>query len=195
MGTALLQPGTRFGDYELMRKLEDGGMGEVWKAAQIHSDQLVAIKFIKPALLEDAANKTRFLNEAKTLGRLEHDRIVPLYGVAEDRGRMALILRFIDGESLARRIDRLGALPLDLAMSCARDVLAALGFAHERGIVHRDVKPHNILIDQREHFFLSDFGIAVAEFVGRDTAIGTSVGTWHYMSPEQIERPRDLDPH
>lgn len=195
MAALALQPGARFGDYELLRRLESGGMGEVWKASQIHSDQLVAIKFIKQHLLDDPDHEKRFLIEAKTLGKLEHDRIVPLYGVCEDQGRLALILRFVDGESLARRIDRLGALPIDLALSCARDVLPALGMAHENGIVHRDIKPQNILIDARERFFLSDFGIAVTEFAGRGTAEGTSLGTLHYMSPEQIEKPRWLDPH
>src|ERR1700692_883171 len=107
MGTAVMQPGNIFGDYELLRKIDDGGMGEVWKASQVHSHQLVAIKFIKASLLDDRVNRTRFLKEARTLARLEHDRIVPLYTVTEDSGRLALILRFIDGESLAGRIDRL----------------------------------------------------------------------------------------
>jgi eukaryotic-like serine/threonine-protein kinase len=195
MSSSLLQPGNRFGDYELLRKIEAGGMGEVWKASQIHSEQLVAIKFIKPHLLDDPVHKSRFLQEAKTLARLEHDRIVPLYGVCEASGRLALILRFIDGESLARRIDRLGAVPPNLALACVRDILPALDFAHSKGIVHRDIKPQNILIDSRERFFLSDFGIAVTEFAGRATAEGTSLGTLHYMSPEQIENPRALDPH
>jgi serine/threonine protein kinase len=195
MSTSFLQPGNRFGDYELLFKIEAGGMGEVWKASQVHSDQLVAIKFIKPHLLDDPGHKNRFLQEAKTLARLEHDRIVPLYGVCEDSGRLGLILRFIDGESLAGRIDRLGALPVDTALACARDILPALDFAHSQGIVHRDIKPQNILIDSRDRFFLSDFGIAVAEFAGRLTAAGANLGTLHYMSPEQIDNPRALDPH
>jgi serine/threonine protein kinase len=111
MATSILQPGNRFGGYELLRKLESGGMGEVWKASQVHSEQLVAIKFINLHLLDDPANETRFLNEAKTLARLEHDRIVPLYGVCEDQGRLALVLRFVDGESLARRIAGLAPFP------------------------------------------------------------------------------------
>jgi serine/threonine protein kinase len=173
-------------------------MGEVWKASQVYSNQLVAIKFVRPDLLKVPEFRTRFLNEAKTLARLEHDRIVPFYGVREENGRLALVLRFVDGESVARRIDRLGPMPLELAMMCARDVLPALGYAHENDVVHRDVKSHNILISVKDHkecFFLSDFGIAVAEFSGRETDVGTSVGTLHYMSPEQIEGSPDLDPH
>jgi hypothetical protein len=126
------------------------------------------------------------------LGRLEQDRIVTLYTVVEDDMRLALVLRFIDGNSLADRIDAEGALPLNFLAASVRDIVPALGFAHERGIIHRDIKPQNVLVDRQGRSFLTDFGIAVADFAERGTVTGFSVGTPHYMSPEQIQTPRAI---
>ena len=167
-------------------------MGDVWMARDTHADRPVALKFIKPHLLDDPGFRTRFLNEARTLGRLEHDRVVTLYTVLDHDGHMALVLRFIDGESLAGRIDSRGPLPVDFVLACARDILPALGFAHERGVIHRDIKPQNILVDRQDRSFLTDFGIAVGDFLQRGTVTGFAVGTPHYMSPEQIQTPRDI---
>ena len=132
-------------------------MGDVWMARDTHADRPVALKFIKPHLLDDPGFRTRFLNEARTLGRLEHDRVVTLYTVLDHDGHMALVLRFIDGESLAGRIDSRGPLPVDFVLACARDILPALGFAHERGVIHRDIKPQNILVDRQDRSFLYPF--------------------------------------
>jgi serine/threonine protein kinase len=189
---APLQPLQRVGDYELVRLLGAGGMGDVWLATDTRAERPVALKFIKPHLLADQGFRTRFLNEAKTLGRLEHDRIVTLYNVVESDGHLALVLRFIDGVSLADRIDADGALPLDTVLACARDVLEALGFAHEHGTIHRDIKSQNVLIDRRGRAFLTDFGIAVGSLVQRNTMTGFAIGTPHYMSPEQIQTPSAL---
>jgi eukaryotic-like serine/threonine-protein kinase len=189
---ATQQPQFRIGGYELVRLLGRGGMGEVWLASDTRADRLVAIKFIKPGYLDDPAVRTRFLNEARTLGRLEQDRIVTLYNVVEDGTSLALVLRFIDGASLADRIDAQGALPLDFVAASARDILPALGFAHEHGIIHRDIKPQNVLVDKRGRSFLTDFGIAIGDFAERGTVTGFAVGTPHYMSPEQIQTPRSI---
>jgi eukaryotic-like serine/threonine-protein kinase len=187
---ATQQPQFRIGGYELVRLLGRGGMGEVWLARDTRADRPVAIKFIKPGYLDDPAIRTRFLNEAKTLGRLEQDRIVTLYNVVEDGNNLALVLRFIDGTSLADRIDAQGALPLEFVAASARDILPALGFAHEHGIIHRDIKPQNVLVDKLGRSFLTDFGIAIGDFAERGTVTGFAVGTPHYMSPEQIQTPR-----
>lgn len=189
-----LQPQTRIGSYELTRLLGEGGMGDVWLAQDLLADRRVALKFIKPHLLADSGFRTRFINEAKTLGKLEHDRIVTLYSVVEADVHLALVLRFIDGKSLAHRIDTQGALPLEFVLSCAHDVLPALQFAHDSGIIHRDIKPENILVDSRDRCFLMDFGIAVATFAERGTMTGLAIGTPHYMSPEQIRTPRQITP-
>ncbi len=167
-------------------------MGDVWLATDTRAERPVALKFIKPHLLADPGFRARFLNEARTLGRLEHDRIVTLYSVLESSGHLALVLRFIDGRSLADRIDGEGALPLDAVLACARDILPALGFAHERGTIHRDIKSQNVLVDRQGRSFLTDFGIAVGDLAQRSTMTGVAIGTPHYMSPEQIQTPRAL---
>ena len=185
-------PCSKIGDYQLVRLLGKGGMGEVWLASDIRADRPVAVKFIKAGYLDDPAVRTRFLNEARTLGRLEQDRIVTLYNVVEDGSALALVLRFIDGISLADRIDEEGALPIDFVLASARDILPALGFAHEHGVIHRDIKPQNVLVDRQQHSFLTDFGIAIGDFAERGTVTGFAVGTPHYMSPEQIQTPRQI---
>lgn len=189
---ATQQPQFRIGGYEAIRLLGRGGMGEVWLAADTRADRPVAVKFIKPGFLDDPDIRTRFLNEAKTLGRLEQDRIVTLYNVVEDGTNLALVLRFIDGTSLADRIDAQGALPLDFIAASARDIVPALGFAHEHGIIHRDIKPPNVLVDRMGRSFLTDFGIAIGDFAERGTVTGFAVGTPDYMSPEQIQTPREV---
>ncbi len=189
---AIFEPHMEIGGYELLRLLGEGGMGEVWLARDKRADRFVALKFIKPHLLNDPGFRARFSHEAKTLGKLEHDRIVTLYAVLDEGEYLALVLRFIDGNSLADKIDAQGALALPFVLSCARDILPALGFAHENGIIHRDIKPPNILVDSRDRCFLMDFGIAVAEFAERGTMTGLAIGTPHYMSPEQIRTPREI---
>lgn len=173
-----------------MQRLGVGGMGEVWLAKEHHPRRSVALKFVRPELLRDASFRTRFRNEAETLAGLEHDRIVALYRLLEEEGHLALVLRYIQGSTLADRIDGAsGPLPLDFVLSVARDVLQALGFAHRRGTIHRDIKPQNILVDVNGHAFLTDFGIAVGDAVERNTVAGFAIGTPHYMSPEQIRTP------
>jgi serine/threonine-protein kinase len=188
----MLRPATQIAGYELVRPLDAGGMGDVWLAKEPLTGRDVALKFVKPHLLSDPSFHARFLNEARTLARLEHDRIVPLLRPIDADGHLALVLRYIEGESLAKRIDRHGALPLDVVIGYARDILPALGYAHEQGTIHRDIKPPNILIDRQNRAFLTDFGIAVTDVVERNTMLGFSVGSPHYMSPEQIRTPQDI---
>lgn len=185
-------PQLRSADYQLVSRLGRGGMGEVWKANDLKADRQVALKFIRRDYLDNPEVRKRFLTEARTLGRLEHDRIVTLYNVLDDGENLALVLRFIDGNSLGDRIDENGAQPLEFVFSSARDILPALGFAHSRGVIHRDIKAPNILVDTEGRSFLTDFGIAAVEFTERGTQFGTSVGTPHYMSPEQIKTPREI---
>jgi len=186
-----LQPGTRIGGCELVRRLGVGGMGEVWLANEANPRRAVALKFVKPELLRDAGFRTRFRNEAETLAGLEHDRIVPLYRLLEEEGHLALVLRYIPGSTLADRIDAAtGPLSMDVVLAVARDVLRALGFAHRRGTIHRDIKPQNVLVDPEGQSFLTDFGIALGDAVERSTLAGFAIGTPHYMSPEQIRTPQ-----
>jgi serine/threonine-protein kinase len=189
---ATLQNGAKIGCYRLDRLLGEGGMGEVWLALDEPADRLVALKFIKPHLLRDPSMRQRFTNEAKTLGKLDHDRIVPLYAVVEQGEHLAFVLKFVQGESLAQRIDRQFPLAAGLILASARDILPALAEAHRRGIIHRDLKPQNILVDSQDRSFLTDFGIAVSDSVERATVGPQAIGTPHYMSPEQILKPREI---
>jgi serine/threonine-protein kinase len=167
-------------------------MGEVWQALDMPADRLVALKFIRPELLNNAQVRTRFANEAKTLGKLEQDRIVPLYAVVEEGDTLAFALRYIDGQPLSDRIDSQGPQSEKFALTFSRDILTALGYAHEHNVIHRDIKPQNILVTKQDQCFLTDFGIAVAGFLERATVGSFAIGTPHYMSPEQIMRPRDI---
>jgi serine/threonine protein kinase len=189
---AVLQPGSTISCYQLIKLLGEGGMGEVWQAHDTPADRPVALKFIRPELVNNTQVRTRFLNEAKTHGKLEHDRIVPLYAVLEEGDRLAFVLRFIEGQSLADVIRSHFPLSEEFVLSSARDILHALGYAHQHGVIHRDVKPQNVLVDREGRCFLTDFGIAVADFLERATVGAFAIGTPHYMSPEQIIRPRDI---
>ncbi len=115
-----LQPNSNVGGYRLIKQLGEGGMGEVWLAQELRADREVALKFIRPALLGDPSFRTRFSNEARTLGKLEHDRIVTLYAVLDEGEHLALVLRFIDGQSLADKIDNQGALPMHFVLGRVR---------------------------------------------------------------------------
>jgi serine/threonine protein kinase len=189
---AALHPEQVVGCYKLIRLLGEGGMGEVWQALDMPADRLVALKFIRPELLNNRQVRTRFANEAKTLGKLEQDRIVPLYAVVEEGDMLAFALRYIDGQSLADRIDAQGPQSEKFALIFSRDILGALGYAHEHDVIHRDIKPQNILVTKQDQCFLTDFGIAVAAFLERATLGPIAIGTPHYMSPEQILRPSEV---
>jgi serine/threonine protein kinase len=186
------EPKLRIGDYELVRPLGRGGMGEVWQARDVRLHRHVALKLITPELLESPSHRARFHDEAIALAKLSHERVVTIFDVLDEGGVMALVLQYIDGESLSRRIDAEGVLPLSFVVKCVRDILPALGAAHKHGIIHRDIKPANILVDGEERSFLADFGIAVGDFAERRTTTGLLNGTAPYMSPEQIDRPEDL---
>ena len=127
-----LGAGSKIGCYELIKLLGEGGMGEVWLAHDERADRSVALKFIQPHLLNDPKMRVRFTNEARTLGKLEHDRIVTLYAVLEEDEYLAFVLRFIEGQSLAERIRLQFPLPMSFIVSSARDILSALeiGRAH-----------------------------------------------------------------
>ena len=187
-----MAPGESLGHYTLERYLGGGGMGEVWIARDTRAARRVALKLIRRHLAEEPMFRQRFLNEARTLGQLEHERIVPLYAVLDEQGELGLALRYIEGHSLEQRLGKGTPLPFATALRYATDMLAALGYAHAHGVVHRDLKPANILIDRDDRAFLADFGIAVSEVVERGTLTGQAIGTPRYMSPEQIRSSRDV---
>ena len=182
--------------YELDSEIGRGGMGIVYRAKDRRLKRTVAIKLLPPELAFRSDIKTRFLREAETAAQLSHPNIVPIYTVDETEGLVFFVMAYVDGENLAKRIFERGVLPTDEVRRILRDVADALAYAHERGVVHRDIKPDNIIIaSQTGRPMVTDFGIAraVSDGDSRLTATGMAIGTPAYMSPEQAAGERTID--
>jgi serine/threonine-protein kinase len=183
------------GQYQVLRLLGRGGMGAVYLARDTALERLVAVKVLPLDKGEDAASRERFRREARTAARLTHPNIVPLHGFGEADGMLYLVMGYVQGEPLAARMRR-GTRPgLAEARRVGAEIADALDHAHGRGVVHRDVKPDNILIDDETgRAMLADFGIAKARGGGTSvTQAGGVVGTPAYMSPEQAAGREELD--
>ncbi len=172
-------------------------MGIVYKAKDRRLKRLVAIKVLPPELAFRAEIRTRFLREAETAAQLSHPNIVPIYSVDERDGIVYFVMALVDGENLAARLHTQGALSPGEARRIMLEVAHALAYAHERGVVHRDIKPDNILLQSGDgRVMVTDFGIARAVTEGADarlTATGMAIGTPAYMSPEQSTGDRQID--
>lgn len=172
------------GEYSLVRELGRGGMGVVYLARDVQLDRDVAIKVLPPQWSADPAARERFLREARLAAGLSHPHIVPIHRVGTADGFVFFVMSYVHGESLGERLRRLGPLPPDDALRIMREVAWALAYAHGRGIVHRDVKPDNILLDAESgRALVTDFGIA--QRPADVHAAATVAGTRHFMSPEQ----------
>ncbi len=172
--------------YTVERELGRGGMGIVYLARDITLDRQVALKVLPPHLAAEPDLRERFLREARTAAHLSHPNIVPIYHADEIDGHAFFAMAFVEGESLAQRLSARGPLPPEDAVRYLREVAWALAYAHARGVIHRDVKPENILIDRGSgRALVTDFGIARDGRQEGITAPGNVLGTVHYMSPEQ----------
>ena len=181
------------GRYRILRHLGEGGMASVYLCEDLKHDRKVALKLLKPELAA-VLGAERFVQEIKTTAALQHPHILPLFDSGAADGFLFYVMPFIDGETLRAKLDRETQLGIDEAVRIAREVLDALHYAHEHGIVHRDVKPENILL-HGGHAMVADFGIALAVSAaagGRMTETGLSLGTPHYMSPEQATAEKDI---
>ena len=183
--------------YELDTEIGRGGMGVVYRARDRRLKRHVAIKVLPPELAFQSAIKIRFLREAETAAQLSHPNIVPIYTVDELEGLVFFVMAYISGDNLAKRLHDTGVLPVEDVRRVTREVADALAYAHERGVVHRDIKPDNILLDANTgRTMVTDFGIARAASggdAGRLTATGMAIGTPAYMSPEQAAGDREID--
>jgi serine/threonine-protein kinase len=182
------------GRYRLDRQIARGGMAEVWLGTDTFLNRKVAVKVLKPQLAADPTVSERFRREAVACAALNHPNIVAVYDSVEDDGRQAVVMQFVQGKSLRELLDRRGRLGAQLVTHMGAAIAAALDAAHRAGIVHRDVKPGNILLTPEGRFLLADFGIAKALSVaGTDlTNDNIMMGTAKYLSPEQV-RGKVLD--
>ena len=183
--------------YELDREMGRGGMGIVYRAKDRRLKRAVAVKVLPPELAFRSEIRSRFLREAETAAQLSHPHIVPIYSVDEHDGIVYFVMACVDGENLGKRIHDRGPLPIEDCRRILIEVSDALAYAHARGVVHRDIKPDNILLDvDGDRAMVTDFGIARAIIEGSDsrlTATGMAIGTPAYMSPEQSSGDREID--
>jgi eukaryotic-like serine/threonine-protein kinase len=162
-------------------------MGAVYKAYDPFLDRTVAIKVLAPHLVWEKDFVERFLREARAAGRLQHPGIIPVYDVGQESSSYYFVMAYLPGPSLKQRIAQKGKLTPDEALPILRQLADALDYAHSEGLIHRDVKPANVMFDKRGQAMLTDFGIVKAVEESRLTGTGASIGTPHYMAPEQVK--------
>jgi serine/threonine protein kinase len=185
MTHSVLQPGARVGPYEVVEYIGHGGMGVVYRGHDATLHRNVALKILQTRILQDEAFTERFHREARLWARLEHPCVVPLYFAGIEGGFPFLAMRFIDGGTLEARL-KSGPVPFGEALVILGHIARALDFAHSQGVIHRDVKPANVLLEDGPRAYLSDFGIARSVAVTRSPAVTQEVvGTPNYMAPEQ----------
>jgi len=173
------------GRYELLELVGRGGMSTVWKAHDRLLDRAVAIKVLHEQFASDEEYVERFRREARSVAQLSHPNIVTVIDRGEDDGQQFIVFEYVEGENLKQLIQRTGRLPVRDAILMALQMARALAFAHSRGLVHRDVKPQNVLLNEDGQPKMTDFGIARSVDVQGVTITGTVVGTSEYISPEQ----------
>ncbi|MCA1899235.1 MAG: protein kinase [Chloroflexi bacterium] len=175
----------QIGRYRIESELGRGGMAVVYLAYDPRFNRKVAVKILPPGMLRDARARARFEREIKTAAGLEHPAITPVYDAGEENGSPYLVMRLMSGGSLAARLSQ-GRIPLEETAQIISKIAQGLAYAHQRGVVHRDLKPQNILFDENGNPFIADFGVArVLEWTGSLAA--TMAGTPAYMSPEQAQ--------
>jgi len=172
-------------DYDVERELGRGGMAVVFKARDKELDRPVALKVLPPELAPVATVADRFKREARLAASLDHPNVIPVYRVGQAGGVLYMAMKFIDGRPLDALVAEHGPLPLPVVLTVLRAAARAMAYAHDHGIVHRDIKGANILIDRDGRVVVSDFGIARAVESATLTATGVMIGTPHFMSPEQ----------
>ena len=178
------------GEYKVESELARGGMAIVYRATEIALQRSIALKVLRPDIGLSAAAAERFKREAQTVASLDHPNIIPVYRVGLLGGIFHIAMKFIEGRSLEAILESQGALPVPVALTVLCDAARGLSFANQRGIVHRDVKAANILIDSEGRVIVTDFGVALRASDVTLTVAGTLIGTPAYMSPEQCSGAR-----
>ncbi|MCV7411779.1 serine/threonine protein kinase [Mycobacterium florentinum] len=178
--------GSTFGPYHLKRLLGRGGMGEVYEAEHTVKEWTVAVKLMSDQFSSDPVFRERMKREARTAGRLQEPHVVPIHDYGEIDGKMFMEMRLVEGTDLDSLLKRYGPLTPPRAVAIITQIASALDAAHAAGVMHRDVKPPNILVTRDDFAYLVDFGIASATTDEKLTQLGTAVGTWKYMAPERF---------
>ena len=179
-------PGTLLaGRYRIVGLLGKGGMGEVYRATDLTLGQSVALKFLPPSATEDRFLLERFHGEVRIARQISHPNVCRVYDIGETEGMPYISMEYVDGEDLASLLPRIGRLPGDRAVAAARKICAGLAAAHAKGVIHRDLKPHNVMMDKRGEIVIMDFGLAAIadQLSGPEARNGTPA----YMSPEQLK--------
>jgi serine/threonine protein kinase len=190
-----LATGARIGAYEIVGHLGQGGMATVYKAYHERLDRFVAIKLMHASFLQDEDFRARFQREARIVAKLEHSTIVPIYDYSEHENVPYLVMKFIEGMTLKRRAIKTG-LTLEQTHMFLTRVAEGLDYAHKRGILHRDMKPSNILIDSDDQPYIADFGLArIMDVASSTISSDMMLGTPYYISPEQAQGSKNLSHH
>ncbi|MFE9097395.1 serine/threonine-protein kinase [Streptomyces sp. NPDC007264] len=192
-GTPSEPVGRRIAGYRIEDEIGRGGMAVVYRARDLRLDRTVALKLLAPQLTRNDTFRRRFTHESRAAAAIDHPNIVPVYEADETDGVLYIAMRYVAGRDLRHLLDREGPLPLATALRIAAQVASALDAAHDHGLVHRDVKPGNILVaqgtdsDHPEHVYLTDFGLTKKSLsLSGFTTAGQIVGTLDYVAPEQI---------
>ena len=173
------------GRYRLTRRIATGGMGTVYEGVDERLGRLVAVKVLKAEYADDPMSLERFSREARSAARLDHPNIAQIYDSGRDEARSFIVMEYVDGPHLGQMLETEGRLPPPQAVEIATQVCSALGAVHAVGIIHRDIKPGNVLLAPNRRVKVTDFGIAQAQGLAALTGTGTVLGTAHYLSPEQ----------
>jgi predicted Ser/Thr protein kinase len=185
---AELAPGSQFGVYRIESVAGEGGMGVVYRVTQLGLDRAVALKVITPAFAHDEEFRARFQRESKLAASIEHPNVIPVYEAGESDGTLFLAMRYVDGTDLKTLLAREGRIEPIRAARFVAQIANALDAAHAAGLVHRDVKPANVLLAAQDHVYLTDFGLTKRAASGSAmTKTGQMVGTVDYVAPEQVE--------
>ncbi|MDX1640837.1 MAG: serine/threonine-protein kinase, partial [Balneolaceae bacterium] len=179
-----MEKGTSILHYEILDKLGEGGMGVVYKARDTKLNRTVALKFLPPHLTQSKSDQQRFIREAKAAAALNHPNICTIHQIEEHEKGLFIVMEYVEGQTLKEKLND-GALHIDLAIRYILQIADALAEAHDRGIIHRDIKSENIMIDQQDRVKVMDFGLAKISGSLDLTKTGSTLGTVPYMSPEQ----------
>jgi serine/threonine protein kinase len=184
----VLSPGSTFGGYEVESVVGAGGLGILYRARQLRLDRPVALKLVGPEVAGDPVVRERLRREARMVAALDHPNVVPLYEAGEEGGTVYIVTRWVEGTELGTLILSEGPMEPGRAARTAAQIASALEMAHEQGLIHRDVKPSNVILTPEDHAYLTDFGLAKRAATAPGlTAVDQMLGTVDYVAPELIE--------